>query len=181
MKYFTAKNQQNPRNPRAIKHKPHTDCTDSTDNSISQIIREILYRKKSAKSVKSVSDKLTAAKNLWKSVENHTSHPWKSVLNFTATAEIINLWKSVENHTSHPWKSVLNSPTRRRKYICIYAKIFLILHSVNTWLPFRVGILIVSIINVTNIAKQQCECQPLRWIAIPPHGTATHNPLDYSH
>ena len=35
---------------------------------------------KSVKSAKSVSDKLTVAKNLWKSVENHTSHPWKSVL-----------------------------------------------------------------------------------------------------
>ena len=154
MKYFTAKNQQNPRNPWAIKHKPHTDCTDSTDNSISQIIREILYRKKSAKSVKSVSDKLTATKNPW---------------------------KSVENHTSNPWKSVLNSPTRRRKYICIYAKIFLILHSVNTWLPFRVGILIVSIINVTNIARQQSECTTPRRITASPHSTATHNPLNYSH
>ena len=51
---------------------------------------------------------LTAAKKLWKSVENHTSHPWKSELNFTAAK---NLWKSVENHTSNPWKSVLNSPT----------------------------------------------------------------------
>ena len=82
--------------------KSHTDCTDNTDNSISQIVRENLYRQKSVeirrkshipsveireklyrrqKSAKSVSNNHTAEKKLWKSVENHTSNPWKSVLN----------------------------------------------------------------------------------------------------
>lgn len=76
-------------------------------------------------SVKSVCDKLTAAKNLWKSVDNHTSHPWKSVKNFTAAEKSV---KSVSDKTDrrqksaksvksvsdkltaakNPWKSVLN-------------------------------------------------------------------------